>query len=252
MIYALTPVKAARSILGKLAAIEVNALLQIGIRILEKQENGLYLIRMGQHTFTTKSEKPLETGREYWVEMAQTREGIVHLKNIHPKPRLVQKHFENIFSVDFLKQLVKRSDPDISMKEHLLQWMAATTDKEQFQNATQLLLSLHHGVFTLPVREEGKRMMLQVREGRKNGDLNQKRVEFYAAMNNLGPVEGVIARVEHRTTLRLELFYPKSVALLESRKEGLDRFDHIEIRQRTTPIEPFWDGETSGLLDIKG
>ena len=108
MIYGLTPVKAAQAVLGKLAAIEVNALLQLGIEVLEKQDHQRFLIRMGQHTFTTKSDTPLEPGREYWVEMAQTREGIVHLRRIHPKPLLLQKGFPRASTPGFSTKWRKR------------------------------------------------------------------------------------------------------------------------------------------------
>jgi len=252
MIYGLTPVKAAQRVLGKMAAIEVNALLQLGIEVLEKQNPQRFLIRMGQHTFTTKSDTPLEPGREYWVEMDQTREGVVRLKNVHPKPVLLQKHFEEGFTADLFKRLTEKSDPDKAVKEQLIQWMATTTGKEQFQNLTQLLLSLHYGIVTLPFRKEGRKMLLQMRKAQKNEDLNQKSVEFYAAMNNLGPVEGVVCHIGHRNILKLELYYPKSVALLEKRKEALEGFDQIEIRHKADPIPPFWDGEKPGLLDIKG
>ncbi|WP_300364830.1 hypothetical protein [Hydrogenimonas sp.] len=252
MIFGLTPVKATQALLGKLAAIEMNALLQIGIKVLEKQDSQHFLIQMGRHTFTTKSETPLEPGRDYWVEMAQTREGIVHLKRLHPKPHMLQKHFPEHFGSDFLERLTEKPDPSTHLKEQLLQNMASAGSKEQFQNLTQLLLSLHQGIVTLPIEERGKKMLLQMRKKKKREGLNQNSVEFYAAMNNLGPIEGTIHRTEHRQLLKLELFYPKSLVLLEREKEHLNGFDQIEIRLKTESIEPFWDGAQPGLLDIKG
>lgn len=71
-------------------------------------------------------------------------------------------------------------------------------------------------------------------------------------MNNLGPIEGTVRFSGGRRALVLELFYPKSVALLEREKERLEGFDRIEIRQRAETVHPFWDGEKPGLLDIKG
>lgn len=252
MIYGLTPVKAAQALLGKLAAIEVNALLQLGIEVLEKQDHQRFLIRMGQHTFTTKSDTPLVPGREYWVEMAQTREGIVHLRRIHPKPLLLQKTLPEGFDLRFFKEIAKTSDPTERLRERLLQAMATTESKTHFQNLTQLLLSLHQGVVTLPIEERGRKMLLQMRKRKRNEVLNEKSVEFYAAMNNLGPVEGTLYLSGGRRTLVLELFYPKSVSLLEREKGNLEGFDRVEIRHRTEAVHPFWDGERPGLLDIKG
>jgi len=58
MIQGLTPLHAAHRILAKLSKIEVNALLQLGIEVLEQKSDGTYSIRMGKHTFQTKSEIP--------------------------------------------------------------------------------------------------------------------------------------------------------------------------------------------------
>ncbi|WP_201352886.1 hypothetical protein [Hydrogenimonas urashimensis] len=252
MIYGMTPVKAAQAVLGKMAAIEVNALLQLGIRVLEKQASGRYLVEMGRHTFTTKSDTPLEPGLEYWVEMADSREGIVHLKRLHPKPLLLKKGFMESFTLETLQQISKKSDPSGTIRDHLLQTLSSAQSKEQFQNITQLLLSFHQGVLTLPIEDKGRKMLLQMRRRGKNKDLNQKSVEFYAAMSNLGPIEGVIDRTDHLTTLRLNLYYPKSVALLEREKTHLEGFDRIEIRCKEEQIHPLWDGKQPGLLDIKG
>ncbi|WP_456453240.1 hypothetical protein [Hydrogenimonas sp.] len=252
MIYGLTPVKAAQAVLEKMAAIEVNALLQVGITVLKQERNGLFLIRMGQHTFTTKSDQPLEPGRGYWVEMAQTKEGIVHLRRLHPKPLLLQKSFPETFDLPLLQRLAAEKDPGGAMKEAILHRMAQSGSKEEFTGLTQLLLSMHQGVLTLPVRHGGRETLLQMRQRKANGDLNQKSVEFYASMNNIGPVEGVISTAGRTTRLALELYYPKSVALLERHKGELEGFGRIEIRLKKEPIAPFWDGSQTALLDIKG
>ena len=252
MIYGLTPVRAAQAVLAKMAAIEVNALLQVGITVLEKDRDGLFLIKMGQHTFTTKSDRPLEPGRDYWARMTQTREGIVHLTRLHPKPLLLQKSFPETFDFSLLENLAEAKEPAKALKEALLQEMAHAASKKEFTGLTQLLLSLHQGVVSLPVRVGGRESLLQMRRGGTNGDLNQKSVEFYASMNNLGPVEGVIRTAGPSRLLELELFYPRSVALLERHKERLQGFDRVDIRLKEKEIFPFWDGDTTALLDIKG
>jgi hypothetical protein len=252
MIYGLTPVKAAQAILAKMAAIEINAMLQVGIEVLESEQSGHYLIRMGRHTFTTRSDQPLEPGRRYWVEMARTKEGIVHLKRLHPKPLLLQKAFPEHFDADLPMRLGESKEPANALKETILQQMAQSTSKGEFQGLTQLLLSLHQGVVSLPVRYGGGEALLQMRKGGRNRDLNQKSVEFYAAMHNIGPVEGLVSAGGTQPSLRLKLFYPKSVALLERSRDELKGFGRIEIALETSPILPFWDGASTALLDIKG
>ncbi|BDY12214.1 hypothetical protein [Hydrogenimonas cancrithermarum] len=252
MIYGLTPVQAAQKIVGNLAKIEVNALLQLGIEVLKRQNDGTFLIKMGQHTFTTKSETALEPGREYWVEMQQSKEGIVHLKRPMPKPLLFKAVNHTAFEPGFLERLAREEDPASALKEQLLQALAAAPSKEQFQTLTQLLLSLHQGILSIPLRKSGKKMLLQMRKRGQNGSLNQKSVEFYAAMNNIGPLSGTIVQRGHQKDLRLELHYPKSVRLLKERSAFLKGFENVDIGLAPAPVKPFWETEQPGLLDIKG
>ncbi|WP_457596770.1 hypothetical protein [Hydrogenimonas sp.] len=253
MIYGLTPVRAAQALLARISAVEVNALLQVGIEVLEKEASGEYLIRMGRHTFKSRSDTPLEPQRSYWVDIAQTKEGIIHLRNLHPKPHLM-KALEHLPSgLPAPDTLADAKDPAAQFKETLLHQMAQASGKESFQSLTQLLLSLHQGVLTLPFRQDGRPALLQMRKRpRKGEDLNQKSVEFYAGMNNLGPLEGVVAEREEGLHLTLRLYYPKSVATLRQAADELTGFARIDIGLKEAPVLPLWDANATALLDIKG
>ncbi|BBG65488.1 hypothetical protein NNO_0785 [Hydrogenimonas sp.] len=253
MIYGLTPLHAARKILSKLAKIEINALLQTGIEVLEQKSDGSYLIRLGRHTLQTKSETALVPGKEYWVDMEQTKEGSVRLSRLHPKPLLLKKEGFWIFGKELLSELSKESDPAEAVKEKFMQMMASSQSRESFQSLTQMLISLQHGVVTLPVEDRGRRMLLQMRKKkRENETLKEKSVEFYAAFNNLGPVEGAIVRYGEKKDLKLEVFYPKTARLLESLKEDLPGFSNISVSLSSQTIAPFWESDSLGLLDIRG
>ncbi len=252
MIYGLTPIQAARQILAGLAKVEINALLQLGIEVLEKKGDGTFVIRLGQHKLQTRSETPLLPGREYWADIEQHKEGPVRLTRLHPKPLLLQKEGFIAFGREFIAKLAAEEDPAGSVKEHLMQMMAASSNKEQFQTLSQLLLSWHQGVVTIPFKERGKRMLLQMRRGKKNETLKQKSVEFYAAFNNLGPIEGAILLHGDETLLNMEVFYPKTANLLNGLKGELAGFSQISVSLSDSAITPFWESETLGLLDIRG
>ncbi|WP_457592743.1 hypothetical protein [Hydrogenimonas sp.] len=252
MIHGLTPLHAAHRILSGLAKVEINALLQMGIKVLEKKGDGTFLIQLGRHTLQTKSEAPLIPGREYWVDMQQGKEGAIRLTKLHPKPLLLEKEGFVPLGRDFLSNLSAEEDPAGGAKERLMQMMASAQSKEQFHTLGQLLLSLHQGVLTIPIEERGKRMLLQMRRGKKNETLKQKSVEFYAAFNNLGPIEGAIVRQGEKSIVNMEVFYPKTAHLLNSFKEELSGFSRISVSLRTSPITPFWESDTLGLLDIRG
>jgi len=254
MIYGLKPINATKALLGKLSAIEVNALLQLGIKVLKKEGKDSFLIQLGRHKFTTKSNTPLENGREYWIQMSQTRDGIIQLKHLHPKPLLLQKFSPLQLNLDFFDSISKKNKPLESIKNQIMQTMAATNSKDEFATLTQMLLSLHNGVFTIPVVNNGKKMLLQMRKGkRKSSEFNKESLEFYAAMNNLGPIEGEITLVNGSKHLKLKLFYPRSIGLLKKYSNRLEGFSSINIIQAETPVLPFWDGvNLVSLLDIKG
>ncbi len=252
MIQALTPLHAAQKILSGMAKVEINALLQLGIKVLEKRDDDTFLIRLGQHTIQTKSEAPLIPKREYWADIEQDRYGTIRLTRLHPKPVLLQKDEFFSFRHDILTKLAEQEDTVGYIKEHIMQMMASSQNKEQFQTLAHLLLSLHQGVVTLPFTERKKRMLLQMRRGKKNDTLKQKSVEFYAAFNNLGPIEGEILIHEGKSLLNIEVFYPKSANLLKDFKEELAGFWRISVSLSGSAITPFWESETLGLLDIKG
>jgi len=189
--------------------------------------------------------------------MSQSKEGIVQLGRLLIKPSLLQKPWptasSTLFAEHLLHKLATSDRPSHVVKEELLQHLANATDRQSFQYYSQLLLSLHHGVLSLPLRYRGKKGLLQMRPQQEEEDLNQKSVEFYAALNNIGPVEGVVRLVEEGKHLRLGLYYPKSVALLKKESETLQGFDTIEILLKEEPILPLWDEKSgTGLLDIKG
>lgn len=253
MIYGLNPINATKSLLGKLSAIEVNALLQLGIKVLKKEGRNSYLIQLGRHRFTTKSNTPLDNGREYWIQMSQTKEGIIQLKHLHPKPLLLQKFSPLEFNESFFDSISKKSKPFENIKDQIMRTMVATNSKDEFSTFTQMLLSLHIGVFTMPVVKNGKKMLIQMRKGKKSDGFNKESLEFYTAMNNLGPIEGEITLLNGVKHLKLKLFYPRSVGLLKKYSSKLEGFSSIKIEQTEEHIKPFWDGvNLVSLLDIKG
>ncbi len=252
MIYGPTPFDAIRLTLNKMAKADINALLQLGIKVVKQEADGIYLVTMGKNSFRTKSEIPLTPGKEYWVDTRHTKSGMVSLARPHPKPLLLKKEGFLPLQKSLLEELANESDPVESIKNMLLQMTSSAQNKEQFQTLVQLLFSLQQGVVTLPFEERGKRVLLQLKKDKKNETLKQKSVKFYAAFNNIGPVEGTIVRYDDKNCLDLEVFYPKTARLLEGLKKELKHFSQVSIALRPSAILPFWESDTYGLLDMRG
>ncbi|MCF6201540.1 MAG: hypothetical protein L3J42_05400 [Hydrogenimonas sp.] len=254
MIYSLAPVAAAQKIVAQLAKMEINAILQTGIEVLQKEGEGAFLIKMGRHTLQTKSETPLTPGKEYWVDIEESKKGIIHLTRLHPRPETLKKGvFTPLGGSDILEKIAQDRDPVESFKERVLYMMASSQSKDQFQSLAQMLLALHNGVVTMPIQERGKRAILQMKRRRaQESSSKEKSVEFYAAFNNLGPIEGRIVIYEKSYSLSLEVFYPKTARLLSGLKDKLSGFSNISVKIRDSFIFPFWESERLSLLDIKG
>jgi len=74
-------------------------------------------------------------------------------------------------------------------------------------------------------------------------------IEFYAAFENLGPVEGVIELIDGMSRLTLYLFYENSLVFLKSQLQNLDL--ETNLYQKKGKIFPLHEFGNS-LLDLKG
>lgn len=229
--------------------IQINARLPVGIEVLRQTEEGQYAIRLGQHTLQTKSTTPLEGGRTYWVDVKEGREGILRLAHLHPKPLLLTRpgHF---FELQRLEALRQESDPQSAFRNELLQQMAQSVSKEQFSTLAFMLNAMTHHVVTLPFKKGENRALMQFKTKKSTGKLKQKRVEFYASMSHLGPLQGMIAQ-EDGLQLHLEVYYASALQLLKETQTSLEGFTGITLRQSSDPIGPIMDFSDT-LLDLKG
>jgi len=252
MIYALNPVKTAQSTLERLAAIEVNASLQIGIEVVERYENSLYLIALGRHRFTSKSLTTLTPGKRYWVEMGQTREGIIRLERLHPQPAMFAHPTDCEVDAELLETLAQTPDPTLAWRDRLLATMAETSDPDRFRNCARLLLALARGIISLPITLQNRHLLLQLHAPANNRNLNRNKLQWYIAMENLGPMRGTLEMAEEGWRLRMDLFYPRSAALLRKYAAADTDFATIELKTTEHPIAPLWEEEAITLLDIKG
>jgi hypothetical protein len=101
------------------------------------------------------------------------------------------------------------------------------------------------------LKEGEQNTMFQFKKRKKSNNeaKDDAKVDFYAAFEHLGPVEGVVSVVGDERKLSLSLFYEDSLEFLKNELGNLD-LEGLLYKKDST-IEPLFELSTS-LLDVKG
>jgi len=248
LIYRINEVSKIKAFLAKNSAVEFNATLPLSLEVLEKKDNIRYLIKAGNKTFTTKSLKELEIAVKYWGEFNETKEGIINISKLLKKPKLLQKqNFDLSFEPKILFDLLLKKEPKKDYKALILDKLSNAKNKNEFVTLTNILIALNAGVFHIPVKWNSKNELFQFRQ-KKGVKLKQNCVEFYAAFENLGPIEGKLEQSTDSTKITLFTFYKKTYDFLKSEMENLEYECTVFMKESINPLQEF----SQTLLDIKG
>ncbi len=213
-----------------------NGSLPITIEVLKSLGLNRYKLLLGTKEFTTKSQRYLEKGVKYWGSFVEGKAGIITISNLVKKPALLQddKNFLDIELSEFLTQIEQVSSPISTFKSWIIESLASDdTKKEKFILFSDMLMALKDGVIHLPLKHKGKATLLQIK-------IRFDYIEFYSALDSLGPIHGYIKR----GVLSLEVQFYKTYYFLKK----------TNITKRVTnigSIEPFYSCEKL-ILDLKG
>lgn len=224
------------------SSINFNGNLPISIEVLKQLELGRFKLKLGRKELTTKSNKNLKEGKKYWGNFFQGQGGILTISNLCIQPEMFQSYdsFLQEKDADFFESMVQESE---KLKDFLLyQLSESPLNKEQFTIFSSMLLALKKGVVHLPFLKEGKKTLLQFRYN------NENTIEFYAAFENIGPLEGLLERRNATFELTLHAAYDKSLLYLEKELDKLDIITKLSLQQEIVPLY-----DTNDLtLDLKG
>ncbi len=224
------------------ANINFNANLPISIEVLKQLELGRFKLKLGRKELTTKSQKNLKEGKKYWGNFFQGQGGILTISNLCIQPEIFQSHdsFLPEEALIFFESMAQESG---KLKDFLLyQLSEAPLDKEQFTIFSSMLLALKKGVVHLPFLKEGKKTLLQFHS------INQTTLEFYAAFENIGPLEGLLERTNTNFELTLHASYDKSLFYLQKELDKLGIITKLSLHKEIVPLY-----DTNDLtLDLKG
>jgi hypothetical protein len=258
MIHALGALAKIEAILAKIdpTTIKFNTTLPLTVDVKKELAPQKFLLQIGNKEMTTKSMQELEVGKAYWGIMKEDVKLKAHtLTQLLQKPHLLQsqKRLFPTFNPQQLEALLESEKPKEMMKFILLEKMAQATSKQEFMSLSNMLQALHENVFTFVMTHQQKETLFQFKKrpnkNHKNQEEDEVKIDFYAAFEHLGPVEGVVEVIEGVRKLSLYLYYENSLKFLQKELKSLDLEGFLYKKEgKITPLYEY--GQS--LLDVKG
>ena len=246
----------------KVEGIKFNATLPVTIKIKEQITKSEFLLDIGnKKQIKTKSELPLELGKRYWGVLKEHPQ----TKSISISKLLKQPHFfQNlknsklpIVKEQNIDYILKSQNPKEVMKEFLLDNLSKATSRHQFLTISSMVHALEQNVFSFVMTNNKKESILQFRTKKSKKDhskdkdkrVEEQSIEFYAAFENLGPIEGEVEIVGEEKRLTLYVHYENSLNFLKEELVNLNL--QTFLYKKEGKIYPFFEYPSS-LLDLKG
>ncbi len=260
MIGQLARIAGVDALLGKLQTARFNAVLPVTIEVLEEMpkedQMSRYRLLIGKKEIETKSALPLEQGSKYWGVMKENLQThSVTLSRLLQKPKLLQNQkivsFLPAFTPEKLAAMLSKESPKAEMKLLLLEHLSQTQNKQEFMTLANMINALQNDVFTMLLTYQDRQTLFQFKKRRSQSQTSSEdgMIDFYAAFEHIGPVEGVVEVQADIKRLTLYLYYEQSLDFLRNELETLG-FEG-RLLPKKAQIRPLYE-PVSSLLDIKG
>ncbi len=243
------------TLLANLKTTRFNSVLPVTIDVIEKNTQNQYMLKIGNKEISTKSVMDLDVGGKYWGVMKEDPQlNTVSLSQLLKKPKLLQmqrKDFLPELTEAKLQELITKENPKTELKAVLLERLSQAVSKNEFMTLTNMIAALNENVFTMVLKEGNQNTMFQFKKRKKSNPDSPEdaKVDFYAAFEHLGPVEGVVSVVGDERKVSLSLFYEESLEFLKNEMDSLDLEGFLYKKDKK--IEPIYELSAS-LLDLRG
>ncbi|MDY0122479.1 MAG: hypothetical protein RBR54_11115 [Sulfurimonas sp.] len=228
---------------------EAKALIKLAsVDILKSLGEGKYTIALGDKTLSAQSEKPLLEGMRYWTQLTQSKNQPPILSKLIAMPQLLHTFDKEQFhyTLKELQNVLTQKTPASSIKQALFENLANASTKEEFTQLSHLLLSMQHQVLSFPLLYSNTFALLQFKK-RYNNKTKKQYLEFYAALELLGPISGIASLSDGDVALSLNVAYEKTKQFLENDMKNFSYTLDISLSQN---IEPLYEPKLSSLLDL--
>lgn len=229
---------------------EAKALVKLlSVDVLKSLGKGKYTIALGDKTLSAQSDKPLQEGSKYWAQLTQTKSSLPQLSNLVKTPKVFQT-FQSLpfeLSVKDLQNILSSKQSIQGFKKDILEHLTKASSKEEFSSLSNLLLSLQNNTLSVPMYINMQFYLLQMKK-RYNNKTKKTYLDFYAALESLGPISGVISHEGHEIEIDLSVAYEKTKQFLEQDLKNFSYKVNITVQQEIQPL--YENSNTNSLLDI--
>jgi len=220
---------------------KINNTLLVPIKVKDMVAMGKYNIEIGNKKITTKSLIELEEWTKYWGELVNNTDGNIKISNIKKKPQLLQEDtFPLAFDLDNLSKIFQLPEPINYIKSVYLSSLEECRNEKDFLFLSNLLLSIHFDVVSIPFIYKNEYHMLQIK-------FNQKNTEFVMSSNHLGMIYGNID--DSKNSVLLMFFIEANIKTLS--KNIKKKINSIEINVRHSKKINFFFEFKKNALNIK-
>ncbi len=256
MITQLAQIAKIDALLSKLSIKRFNAILPVTVEVLQKSEPQKYDLKIGAKELSTKSAIDLEVGKKYWAVMGENmKTGTISLSKLLKNPAFFQKGKEPIFlpevSARKMMEILSSKSPKAHMKTIFLNHLGNAGSKQEFMTLANMILALNENIFTMFLKHEQNRTLFQFKKRASQSQTSSEDgiIDFYAAFEHIGPLEGIVEIDDRIRRLTLYLYYEQSLEFLKEELIHLDFETKVVHKQRV--ISPLYE-PVSSLLDLKG
>ena len=180
----------AKSIFDLAKVNKLNNNLLIPIHVQKMVDMAKYNIILGNKELTTKSFIELEEWTKYWGELSNDEKGSIKISNIQKKPSILQqKKFPLAFDLENLEKILSLDNSAEYIKGFILDNIILSSNKEEFLFLSNLLLSIHFDVLSIPFIYNNTYNILQMKNN-----------SFIVTTNHLGLIRGIFDK-EKKTLL---------------------------------------------------
>lgn len=228
---------------------EAKALIKLlNIDVLKSLGDSKYLIQTASKELIASSETHLQEGSKYWAQFEIKQNSQPVLSKLIKHPPLL-KNLENlpfIFEAKELHSILTHEKPLENIKSKLLEHLALASSKDEFTQASNLLLSLMQSTLTIPMQYQQYFGLFQMKK-RYNKNTKRSQIDFYGALHNLGPVSGNIMLIDDEISVNLEVVFKATKLFLEENLNSFKYKTNIHIKDN---IEPLYHLHSNAILDI--
>ncbi len=227
-----------QSLLAELSSNRLSSLLPVEVTILKKLSADKYLLQIKGNSFETTSSKPLDVGAKYLANVSHdAKSNTLFLKHFHKLPL---KSEQAIYTLEELISHFKKPSKEALTELHskLLLSLSNSSTKEEFNFLTQMLLGLSQGSVSLPFKYTHGFGLLQYKKKIRQEKQSQDEVQFYAHLNHLGPLDGVVSLKDDQIHIIINVLFEESFKLLQHYRNefSFDKTLHIQRKEEIVPM----------------